>query len=162
MSKTTHKKSALKYILLGLVPYSRPNLQLSFHPQRFFRELEQTSGYTYSTLRTAYARGKRRGLIAVRRQKPTLTSKGLRVVKPFIAKKLRGAELMVIFDIPERHASLRQQLRLLLKEWNFRQVQKSVWTTEYDYKDTLLEIITEQKLNAYVQLYEAARIKPSP
>lgn len=69
---------------------------------------------------------------------------------------------MVIFDIPERHASLRQQLRLLLKEWNFRQVQKSVWTTEYDYKDTLLEIITEQKLKAYVQLYEAARINPRP
>lgn len=91
-----------------------------------------------------------------------LTSKGLREIKPFIAKKLKNAQLMVIFDIPERQASLRQQLRLLLKEWNFRQVQKSVWVTEYDYKDTLLEIIAEQRLKAYVQLYEAARINSRP
>lgn len=68
---------------------------------------------------------------------------------------------MVIFDIPESSAAIRQRLRDLLKELEFKQIQKSVWSTEFDHRETLVEAIAELKAGKYVQIYEAAKLFPS-
>lgn len=161
MHNAKKPRSALTCVLLALIPYSRQNLLLSFKPNHFFNELERASGYRQGSLRTAYKRGKNRGLIDISNPSK-LTKKGLREVQPFIAKKLtNAAKLMVIFDIPEKFASNRTYLRRQLKEWNFRQVQKSVWATDYDYADALVGVISELKLGKYVRLYECSEIFPT-
>ena len=65
---------------------------------------------------------------------------------------------MIIFDIPEHSSILRSRLRRLLKNLAFKQIQKSVWVTECDYREVLCEAILELDLQEYVQLYECASI----
>lgn len=67
---------------------------------------------------------------------------------------------MVIFDIPEEQSAKRRQFRNLLKSWQFQQVQKSVWTSDYNYKILLVEAIETLGLGRYVQTYECLRLFP--
>ena len=69
---------------------------------------------------------------------------------------------MIIFDIPEERAATRRRLRAVLHEWKFKQVQKSVWASQYDYRDALTSAIHELHLEDCVQLYECARLYPQP
>ncbi|PJE65287.1 hypothetical protein COU91_02475 [Candidatus Saccharibacteria bacterium CG10_big_fil_rev_8_21_14_0_10_47_8] len=158
----TKKHSALTQVLLALIPYSRQNLLLSFSPNKFFNELEKTSGCRTETLKAAYKRGEHRGLIDKKAKAPKLTKLGFRKVLPFVATRLSGqVTLMVIFDVPEKHSGKRQQLRRLLKDWEFRQVQKSVWSTNLDYRQELVEVISELELGGFVEIYESARLFPT-
>lgn len=159
MYQDHRRHSTLKTVLLALVPYSRQNLKLSFSPNRFFNDLEATSGYSYKVLRQAYRRGQERRLILF--DLPKLTSKGYREIQPFIAQRLKNkVKLMVIFDIPEKRASTRHAFRTALKTWQFKQIQKSVWVTELDFRDALIDIIDELKLHDCVELYESSRLYP--
>ncbi len=161
MTSSRYKKSALTHILLGLIPYSRDNLALSFAPSKFFRQLEASTGYSERAFKQAYYRARQRGYITTDTV-PRLTQKGLRVTQPFVAHKLKSdAQLMIIFDIPEANAFLRRQLRLLLRQLEFQQVQKSVWATDYDYKDLLIEAVGELRLDGCVEIFECARIYPN-
>ncbi len=154
------KHSALVHILRALIPYTEENLLLSFSPNRFFNELEKSSGYNKSTLRNTYDRARRDGYI--NKQSPRLTKEGELKIQPFIATRLGGhGKLMVIFDVPEDRANDRRRLRTMLKEWNFRQVQKSVWESDMDYEEPLIDVIAELKLGRYVEIFEGARIFPS-
>lgn len=156
------KRSALTHILLALIPYSRQNLLLSFSPNRFFNELERNSGYSQPALKVAYKRAQQRGLIE-KSKVPKLSPKGFKEIKPFTASYLEsGAQLMVIFDIPENRAADRQRFRAFLKSWQFKQVQKSVWTTELDHRESLVDAITELKLGRFVEIYECAKLYPYP
>lgn len=154
------KKNALTFVLLALIPYSRQNLLLSFSPNRFFNELERESGYNQAALKVAYRRGQQRGLIK-KSVTPQLTSRGLFAIQPFVATQLQNnAALMVIFDIPENRAADRQRFREMLKKWQFAQVQKSVWVTDLDYRESLISVITDLKIGRYVEIYESARLFP--
>ncbi len=70
------------------------------------------------------------------------------------------AQLMVIFDIPENQKAKRQQLRGVLKKWQFNHVQKSVWVTNKDYKKELELLIKELDDGEHVELYECLRRFP--
>lgn len=154
-------KSAIKHILLGLVPYTNENLQLAFHPNRFFNELERISGYKQSSLRSAMWKAQKRGLIEREGELVKLTAKGLTDIQPYVAKKLgKNVELMIIFDIPEELAAVRRRLRHLLRQWGFEQVQKSVWVSSYDYHKVLLEVLDELGIEPYTGVYECARLHP--
>ena len=150
-------------VLLALVPYSRQNMKIMFAPNQFFYDLSKSTNKTQGTLRSAYLRGKNNGLI-IQDQKSKqirLTKQGLNTIEPFVAKKLKGhARLMIIFDIPEYQAGVRRQLRSILKAWQFKQIQKSVWVTNYDYVDSLKLAIKELNLSEFVQLYECAKVFP--
>lgn len=90
---------------------------------------------------------------------PRLTDEGWKRVKPYRPEKLRGSvRLMVIFDIPEEERHKRRHIRMLLKELQFEQEQKSVWTTAYDHRSYLREEIKTLGLQSYVRTYECARI----
>ena len=92
---------------------------------------------------------------------PRLTAKGKQKLQPFIATKLQeNARLMVVFDIPEEKAELRRQFRTLLRELKFEQAQLSVWITDFDHKDILLEAVEDMQLDGYIQIYESARLFP--
>lgn len=159
-NKQVRQSSALKFILMALVPYSRQNLLLSFSPNRFFNELERETGYSRKTIEQAYRRGQNRGLIS--HESPSLTSVGMRAVQPFVATQLgNNASLLVIFDIPEENSIGRRQFRRILKIWGFEQVQKSVWKSELDYLQALRELIDELGLANQVEVHESVRLFPS-
>lgn len=160
MSKRQHP--ALVYVLKALLPYSREGMLLAFKPNRFFNELERLSGYPNKTLRNAYQRGAKSGLIQANpRKAPRLTARGRDRLQPFIATKLpNGGKLMVIFDIPEAASATRRQFRLNLRRLEFKQVQQSVWITRYDQRKIVEQIVSELGLTDCVQLYEAARLFP--
>jgi DNA-binding transcriptional regulator PaaX len=146
-------------VLLALVPYTRQNMLLAFHPDRFFTELEKSTDYSQSTLREAYRRIQKDNLVVISDSTVRLTTDGERSVRPFTAEKLTGgAELMVIFDIPESQAHIRRQFRSLLIELKFVQIQRSVWTTGMDHRAMLHEIVDELNAHDWVKIYEAAPI----
>lgn len=149
------------YVLTALIPYSKSNLQLSFKPNAFFNELEKISKYKRNTLQTAMWRARQRGYIEREGSLVRITEKGLKKVKPYEAKKLnKEASLIIIFDIPEELAPLRRRLRLLLREWKFIQVQKSVWASKYDYKKLLINAVEEMEIENFIQIFEGAKLYP--
>jgi DNA-binding transcriptional regulator PaaX len=155
--------SALKYILKALlVPYSEPNLKLSFKPHLFFNDLEKIEAkkqYSRKHLQNTFYRAKKAGLIDVDAQKrPFLTSRGKAILELYQPKVLQDAELMVIFDIPEQLASKRRALRRTLGHFQFQQIQKSVWVTRYDCKDYLLSEIAWLGITEHVRIYEVVSI----
>lgn len=155
-----HENSALKNLLLALVPYSRQNMMLSFSPNRFFNELEKSSGHSQKSLRQASSRAIKKGLLKDMGTELRLTELGKRVVEPFIAKYLKGSKLMVIFDIPEIRLADRQKLRILLRQWEFKQIQKSVWISEHDHIKSVKLAVRELELDGYVRLYECSPVFP--
>ncbi len=160
--KEYKKRSALTHVLMAFVPYSRENLMLAYKPSLFFNELEKSSGYRQDTLKNAYWRAQQRGYIKNTGRSPQLTASGLEEVRPFMAKHLgRKARLVVIFDVPEDSRAQRQQLRGLLKSWGFEQIQKSVWATDMDYRELLIEAVAELRLGGCVEIYESLRLFPA-
>lgn len=156
-----HEQSALTSVLKALIPYSRENLLLTYKPNQFFDELERSTTYGRQTLKNAMWQAKSRGLVEREGKLVKLTSKGLKAMRPYTAQKLNhGANLMVVFDIPETESYLRQRLRTLLREWRFEQVQKSVWVSKYDYKKYLVQALKEMDAQDYVQVFECARLFP--
>ncbi len=61
--RSLSRRSPLVYVLVALVPYTQPNLLLAFKPGLFFIELEKVSRYKQATLKAAYWRAQRQGLI---------------------------------------------------------------------------------------------------
>jgi DNA-binding transcriptional regulator PaaX len=155
--------SALKYVLMGLlVPYSEANLKLSFKPNLFFNDLEKIDAkkqYSRKHLQNTYYKAKKAGLIDVdAKKRPFLTGRGKAMLALYSPAKLEKSELMVIFDIPEQLSSKRRALRRTLQECRFRQVQRSVWITQYDCKDYLLSELAWLGIGEYVQMYEVVKL----
>lgn len=150
-----------KHILEAFVPYEEENALLSFNPSVFFNHLEKKTGQKKRSLQTAYYRSIKNGLIELDDKRiPRLTSMGRKKICLYKPMRLKlGAHLIVIFDIPERERYKRQQLRTLLKELSFRQIQKSVWETKYDYKEYLRTEIAKLNLQEHVRIYEAAAVE---
>lgn len=155
-------KSSVAYLLQALIPYSRPNIKLTFDNKNFFNDLEKISQAKNNTLRNAYYRAQKNGLVEMDDQNiPRLTAKGWQKTRRFTARRLaKDVRLMVIFDIPEGESWKRQRLRRLLRELKFKQIQKSVWATEFDHRELLLAEIHEFDLQNYIEIYETARVYP--
>lgn len=144
----------------ALIPYTESNLLLTFKPAKFFNELDKRDRRGINTYRTAFSRAKKQGLIRVSSKGiPRLTPEGLAKIQPYTAKTLgKNARLLVIFDIPEDERYKRTQLRLLLNELSFKQIQKSVWASDKDHKKLLQGAIKEYELKNYVKVMEAVEI----
>ena len=148
--------SALAFVLKAMIPYSRQNLMLGLAPNRFFNELEKVSSHKRQALEQAARRAIEQGLIEKAKDRSLrLTELGRRAALPYVAEHLpQNGRLMVIFDIPENLATSRKQLRRLLKKWGFEQVQKSVWLTSYDHRESVSLAVDELELQSFVELYE--------
>lgn len=155
--------SALKYLLEALIPYTNANLKLAFKPNLFFNDLENITKQkklTSGTYKNAYYKAIKDGYIAIRNDhQPRVTKRGIELLQPYKTKILPNeACLMVIFDIPESQRSKRTYLRIILREFKFIQIQKSVWVSKYDSKKYLADELKINGLSDYVLLYEAAQI----
>lgn len=53
---------------------------------------------------------------------------------------------LVLFDIPQRRRSVRDRLRLLMREFGFLRLQDSVWVTPYDCEDIIALVKAELKV----------------
>ena len=134
---------------------------LSFKPNQFFNELEKISGYKRKTLEESFRRARKQGLVEMEARTARLTVLGQKTVAPYVAKKFKDdGKMMIVFDVPETKASERAQLRWLLHKWQFKQVQKSVWITNYDHTKTVKEAVKELGLGGCVRLYECSLIYP--
>lgn len=132
---------------------------LGFKPHEFFNELERISGASRTTLQSTLARAQKQGLVMRREGIPLLTIKGNARVRPYTAQVLKkDVVLMVIFDIPEDMAFLRRQFRDYLRRLDFKQAQKSVWTTRFDYRHEILDAVKLLHIRPYVQVFESAKI----
>lgn len=150
------QQSALAFVLKAMIPYSRENLLLGFKPSQFFRELEEISNYKRRTLEAAARRAEERGLIEMdRQQKLRLTELGKRYALPFTAKKFKDSRLLVVFDIAEDINGTRRKFRKLLINWQFEPIQKSVWASDYDHRESIKLAIEELKINDSVKIFEA-------
>lgn len=154
--------TALRHILEAVVPFTEANLKLTFKPNTFFNDLEQIERQKYSrdTLRRAYYEARRKNLIITNDDGSIVLSEDAkRKIVPFVPKMLKGAHVMVVFDVPETESYKRRWLRLLLRELKFVQVQKSVWMSAYDCFELLSAGILEYRLENYVRVFEAREIE---
>lgn len=159
--KQVRGNRALVYVLKAFIPYSKENFALGFSPNRFFNQLERTSGYSRKTLDQTVRRARQQGLIEQVNNELRLTKLGHQLARPYSAGKLKNGKLMIIFDVPEDQATARRQLRMLLRKWGFRQSQKSVWVSEYDHQASVKEAIEALNLQGCVKLYECLLLYPS-
>lgn len=144
---------------MALVPYTDPNLKLTYSPNRFFNDLERISNSSKRNTKNTFYRAIENGYVDLDNQNsPSLTEAGIRKLAPYRSKKLKNAKLMVIFDIPETKRHLRDSLRLLLKEFKFEPVQKSVWVTNLDCKKYVKQDIKNMQLENYIKIYESVEI----
>ncbi len=160
------QESAIIFILKGLVPYTEANLMLSFKPGLFFIELERISRYKRHTLEVAMHEAQKQKLIERKVEQNQniirLTELGQKTLRPFVAERLGdNTKLMIVFDIPEGMAFARARLRRVLSSWNFEIIQKSVWATSYDHRQSVKELVKELEIEPYVQLFECAPVKNS-
>lgn len=152
-------KSATRYVLEALIPYTEANLKLAFKPGLFFADLEKISSKNNQTIKNAYYKLIRDGIVEIDDDNiPRLTQKGMRDARLYKPEKLKGAELLVIFDIPEEQKYYRQHIRLLLKELKFRQVQKSVWASRFNFREIIQAEIERYDLDSFVIVYEARKL----
>jgi CRISPR-associated endonuclease Cas2 len=125
----------------------------------FFNELEKKSRIDKNTLRSAYHRLVKKGLIIIDGSgTPHLSDRALEMLPLYSPQKLKNSKLMVIFDIPEEVRFKRRKLRLLLRELRFEKVQQSVWITSYDCIKYLAAEVKDNNLDGYIQIYEVSKI----
>lgn len=155
------RDSALKIILLAVASSSPGHLSSSGIKGvlNTISSDSSTRSYSYRHLQNTFYQARKAGLIDIdSRKQPFLTGRGQSMVDLYQPQKLENSQLMVIFDIPEQLASKRRSLRRTLQDLKFRQIQLSVWVTEYDCKDYLTSELAWLGIGEYVQMYEAVRI----
>lgn len=106
-------------------------------------------------------------LLRIRRSKKkilvSLTDKGKRALlrdqlcsAPLCQKK---ECIVVVFDIPEKMHEIRHQFRLLLKECEFYQLQKSVWVGRRDVFLSLQQFIRSLECDAWIRVFRTCDIE---
>lgn len=70
-----------------------------------------------------------------------------------------GIWRIVIFDIPNKKKPAREALRSKLKEWNFYQLQESVWVCPWPCEKEIELLVELFDIFPYVNMIEAKRIK---
>lgn len=152
--------TSTKFVLLGLVPYTRQNMMLSCLPNKFFNELEAISKYSQNDLKRAYSRSVERGYIMQDESGYSLSAEARALIAPLVAEELgTNTQLMVAFDIPEDLAQQRRAFRYTLKRLEFEQVQRSVWMSKYNYTDIITTAINDLHIKDFVKVFVAAPVK---
>lgn len=148
------QRTALSYVIEAIIPFTDANLKLTFIPSAFFRELGETTDNDSERLRRAYYRAKKSGIVRY--------IDGHFAIDPNYLEKLRrelpealpgGQSMLVIYDIPEKFEYKRRELRTLLRQLGFEQIQKSVWQTKSNHFRPVLALIGKLKLAPYVQVF---------
>lgn len=130
-----------------LLKYIDPEWLLKPDPQQRLRE-------TASKLR-------KKGLVTFvlegGRKRMRITKKGRQYLEhmslsgaPIRPKKWDGKWRLVMFDIPEKRAGVRQRVRTLVTGFGFQRLQDSVWVFPYDCEDVIALLKTQLKIGTEV------------
>lgn len=69
-----------------------------------------------------------------------------------------GKWRLVAFDIPETHSLTRNLFRRRLKEFGFKQLQKSVWISKVDCTDLIRSYVKDLGIKKWVSVIEAENV----
>lgn len=72
-----------------------------------------------------------------------------------------GQVCMVVFDIPERHCSVRRELRRFLGRAGFIPIQWSVWISPFDAAEALERLFRVQQRDDWIRIYTAVERRAS-
>ncbi|MFO0970815.1 MAG: hypothetical protein U0520_00480 [Candidatus Saccharimonadales bacterium] len=155
MAKRIKQGSALGYVIEALIPFSDANLNLTFKPSQFFRELAEKTGKAESSLKNALVKAKKDNLLVLTGSRVHFENEAMILIERFKkleATPLRSGYVLVLFDIPQSHDYQRRLLVRELKALRFKQIQKSVWASDHDNRDVLLDIVSELKIGRFVAI----------
>ena len=129
--------------------------------------LKRPRKITRRTVATALWRLQKEGLIkksGMRRSAQwRLTAEGVERLskqqrrKIIAGQKKDGISRLVIFDVPERERRKREALRAALIEYDFRQLQKSVWIGEIALPTEFIELVDRLELTNHVHLFAVTK-----
>lgn len=161
------KGSLTYYLLLALekgIETGTPLLDFIDNPGKFVWTGYRTN-LNYSTLYKTVRDLRIKGYIETEKTGRQiflkLTDKGRQEV---ILKKLLedntwdGQWRLVVFDIPEKHRILRRTLRVTLREWQFKPLQKSVWTGRKNIERELVKFLKDVGLSQWVKIFVGKEI----
>ncbi len=69
---------------------------------------------------------------------------------------------VVIFDIPQSQNAARRQFRLLLRQGGFTKLQQSVWASQRDNYNLVIEFVKQTKLTPWVNVFHANNFLTPP
>ena len=84
-----------------------------------------------------------------------LTSVGQDFLNKGSKTEWNGKYLVAIWDIPETKRIVRNLLRRRLKEWGFKNLQKSVWVSKRNVEQQLRALISELGIGKWVAVIES-------
>lgn len=163
---------ATKRLLMAMVDAYGDLLLSALHAHNFDRVLHPE--YYKAKERDRREREARRALWALKESKMVaiqkkggklyfaLTQKGQRWMLHHQMAQARqcpsGECVIVIFDIPETQRTVRDTFRRFLAEHSFRQLQRSVWVSEYDVLALLQEFIRRSDTKQWVNVFTARNV----
>ncbi|PIR84968.1 CRISPR-associated endonuclease Cas2 [Candidatus Kaiserbacteria bacterium CG10_big_fil_rev_8_21_14_0_10_45_20] len=127
--------------------------------RRLFIKARERASYRYRR-KQAILRLKEKRFIQQKGELFKITPKGTAILKQQIqkthnllnTKRWDGRWRIVAFDVPEKHRSFRNKIRLALKEAGFIQMQKSVWVFPHECKE-LSDLLKEEPRLTHCVLY---------
>lgn len=147
-------------------PFGReryPRIPTKHALEKIFDKLNARQQERLAFSQTLY-RLKRDGLLVIEHDKLSLTSRGLMRLKSLLSrrasalpdthyeKKLDTTLKIVVFDVPESVAHKRLWLRSVLKNLDYRMLQKSVWTGKAQIPTSLLRDIRKLELLSFIEI----------
>ncbi|MBI5733752.1 MAG: CRISPR-associated endonuclease Cas2 [Candidatus Kerfeldbacteria bacterium] len=69
---------------------------------------------------------------------------------------------VVIFDIPESQRAVRDQVRYLLKQSDFKKLQQSVWVSRLDNYETVRKFIKQHQAQAWLNVFRGTDFNHQP
>lgn len=82
----------------------------------------------------------------------------IRELRAQAAPRWDGIWRIIIYDIPEGHASGRQALADRLRAYGCFQLQKSTWITPFPCRDDIVVLSTHHSVDQYVTYFEATHL----
>lgn len=143
--------------------HTRPGYTYGFATVKHIKEKKVRKEY-YEQLRgverSRYVKLQKQGdkIIAVFTERGAYEALKLRILTSS-ASMMSGEVCLVVFDVPERIARVRNAFRRLLKAAGFYQIQRSVWEGERDVVDELRELVKIAGASDYIRIYRSLQIR---
>jgi len=103
----------------------------SIRKKILWERVQKRRNISKSNFNQSLYRLKKRGIIHKKKDDYILSEKGISFYKnycPLIKKQIdKKNRILIIFDIPENKKRIRDWIRLQIKFWDFKMIQKSVW-----------------------------------
>lgn len=161
VEKNIRKSKVQEAILLTLVSGGRLGGDLLIK-----QALDYLLGTDFSTtpprrnevIRSTASRLKSKGLVNFKDGYYSLTTSGKKVLDTWYLSRYKIKQprkwdkkwRVVIFDIPEKKALVRREVRRILKEAGFQRLQDSVWVYPYDCEDVIGLMKTDLGIGKYL------------